>query len=149
VLSTYNFRKKYRDIADDFPLEQFVDDFIAGHPVSGWGTWAENVASSIWLRYEDMIKDTLSELARVAIFLGIEPDPNRLQRAIEQSSADRLRGLEELGEKEWATSVGFHDRAHTQGRRKDIPSVGAARSDGWRSDVPNPTCIESSRSGVI
>src|SRR5215469_1823019 len=150
VLSTYNFRRKCRDIEDDFPLGQFVDDFIAGRPVSGWGTWAENVASWIFarrqndsfllLRYEDMIKDPASEMARVAVFLGIEPDPNRLRRAIEQSSADRLRGLEKLEEKEWAASVGFFDRAHTQGRRTDIPFVGAAKSGGWKTALPE-ACV--------
>ena len=46
------------------------------------------------LRYEDMIKDTASELARIARFLGIEPESSPLQRAIEMSSADRMRELE-------------------------------------------------------
>jgi len=150
ALSTYHFRRKYRDIADDFPLEPFVDDFVAGRPVSGWGTWAENVASWIsargqsdkflLLRYEDMTKDTTSELARIAVFLGIEPDPARLQRAADQSSADRLRGLERLEEKQWTASVGHFDRAHTQGRRKDIPFVGTAKAGGWRTSLPE-ACV--------
>ena len=50
ALSSYNFRRKYREIEDALPLEQFVEDFIAGRPASGWGTWAENVASWIFAR---------------------------------------------------------------------------------------------------
>jgi Sulfotransferase domain len=150
VLSTYYFRKKYRDIDDDFPIERFVDDFIAGRPASGWGTWAEHVASwffalrhsekLLFLRYEDMMRDAESELARIAVFLGIEPDPGRLQVATERSSADRLRGLEKLEEKQWAASVGSFDRAHTKGRRKDIPFVGAAKSGEWRTALPE-NCV--------
>ena len=152
ALSAYNFRRKYRDIEDHFPLERFVDDFVSGRNSSeAWGTWAENVASWIYtrrhskalllLRYEDMIRDTTTELARIATFLGIEPEPARLQRAIEQSSADHMRELEKLEEKQWVATIGAVARAHTEARRKDIPFVGVATSGGWRSSLPEQ-CVQ-------
>jgi hypothetical protein len=74
-----------------------------------------------------MIKDTAAELARIAVFLGIEPLPARLQKAIELSSSDRMRELEKLEAHQWVA---------TRNRRKDIPFVGRAKSGGWRTSLP-------------
>ncbi len=138
ALAYYDFQRKYMQIDNDYPLERYVDDFVSGRLISAdWGTWAENVASWIstrgqrkeflLLRYEDMIKDTAAELARIAVFLGIEPLPARLQKAIELSSSDRMRELEKLEAHQWVA---------TRNRRKDIPFVGRAKSGGWRTSLP-------------
>jgi hypothetical protein len=143
ALSYYDFQRRSRQIKDDYPLERYVDDFVSGRLISAdWGTWAENVASWIFtrgrrqefllLRYEDMIKDTVSELARIAVFLGIGPVPAVLNKAIELSSADRMRELEKLEALQW---VG------TRNHRKDIPFVGRAKAGGWKTSLPEP-CIE-------
>ena len=142
ALSYYDFQRKYMQIEDGYPLENYVDDFVNGRLISAdWGTWNENVASWIYtrghraefllLRYEDMMSDTFRELARIATFLGIEPDPDRLQKAIELSSADRMRALEKLEANQWVA---------TKNRRKDIPFVRVAKSGGWRSSLPQ-TCV--------
>jgi hypothetical protein len=139
VLSYYDFQRKYRQIEDGYPLERYVDEFVSGRLSSAdWGTWGENVASWIYtrgkrkefllLRYEDMIKNTLSELSRVAPFLGIDPDPARLRRAVELSSADRMRELEKQEEDQW---IG------TKNRRKDIPFVRTAKAGGWKTSLPD------------
>jgi Sulfotransferase domain len=138
VLSYYDFQRKYMQIDDQYPLERYVDDFVNGKLISiSWGTWSENVGSwmctrgkrdnFLLLRYEDMMRDTARELARVAGFLDIPPDADRLQRAIERSSADRMRALEKLQEDKWVA---------TKNRRKDIPFVRVAKSGGWRTDLP-------------
>lgn len=143
VLSYYDFQRKYMQIDDDYSLEKYVNDFVTGKLISiGWGTWGENVASWMYtrgkrpnfllLRYEDMIRDTAFELARVAKFLGIDPAPARLRHAIEQSSADRMRTLEKLEEDKWVA---------TKNRRKDIPFVRVAKSGGWRTALPE-TCVK-------
>jgi len=91
VLSYYDFQRKYRQIQDGYPLEQYVEDFVRGRINSrDWGTWGENVASWIatrstsdqflLLRYEDMVSNTVSELSRVAGFIGVTVDNDRLQR---------------------------------------------------------------------
>ena len=138
ALSYYDFQRKYRQIEDQYPLEQYVEDFVQGRLISiDWGTWAENVASWIYtrgknrnfllLRYEDMMKDTIHELTRIARFFGIEPEPARLQQAIERSSADRMRELEKQEADQWVA---------TKNRRKDIPFVRVAKAGGWRTSLP-------------
>src|ERR1700733_13391253 len=70
VLSYYDFQRKYRQIQDGYPIEQYVEDFVSGRINSrDWGTWGENVASWIatrsnndkflLLRYEDMVSSTV------------------------------------------------------------------------------------------
>lgn len=142
ALSYYDFQRKYMQIEDGYPLERYVDDFVTGRLISAdWGTWSENVASWIFtrgkrnefllLRYEDMMSDTLRELARIATFMGIDPHPERLQKAIERSSADRMRELEKRESDKWVA---------TKNRRKDIPFVRVAKSGGWRTSLPD-SCV--------
>jgi hypothetical protein len=142
ALSYYDFQRKYMQIADEYPLDRYVDDFVTGRLISAdWGTWSENVASWIFtrgnsptfllLRYEDMINDTAQELTRIANFLAVNPDTSRIQQAIERSSADRMRQLEKLEEDKLVA---------TKNRRKDIPFVRVARSGGWKSSLPE-SCV--------
>jgi Sulfotransferase domain len=142
ALSYYDFQRKYMQIDDAYPLPRYVEDFVEGRLVSvGWGTWGENVASWIFtrgkrkefllLRYEDMMKDTHHELTRIAEFLEIEPESGRLQKAIEHSSADRMRELEKREADQWVA---------TKNRRKDIPFVRVAKSGGWRTSLPE-NCV--------
>jgi len=142
ALSYYDFQRKYMQIEDAYPLERYVDDFVSGRLISAdWGTWEENVASWIYtrgrrkefllVRYEDMLEDPTSELARIAVFLGIEPEASRLQRAVALSSADRMRQLEKMEQDQWIA---------TRNRRKDIPFVGVAKAGGWRTSLPE-SCV--------
>jgi hypothetical protein len=142
ALSYYDFQRKYMQIDDDYPLERYVDDFVTGKLISAdWGTWSENVSSWIFtrgkretfllLRYEDLMADTPRELARIAVFLGIAPDPQRIEQAIARSSADRMRELEKLEEDKWIA---------TKNRRKDIPFVRVAKSGGWKASLPE-ACV--------
>ncbi|HEY6769027.1 MAG TPA: sulfotransferase domain-containing protein [Candidatus Sulfotelmatobacter sp.] len=143
ALSYYDFQRKYRQIEDDYPLERYVDDFVSGRLISAdWGTWAENVASWIFtrsqhkdfllLRYEDLMRDTYAELNRVASFLRIQADADRLNKAVELSSADRMRELEKMEAGQWIA---------TRNRRQDIPFVRVAKAGGWRTSLP-ANCIE-------
>jgi hypothetical protein len=142
ALSYYDFQRKYMQIPDDYPLDRYVDDFVAGRLISAdWGSWKENVASWIYtrgkrdslllLRYEDIMSDTAKELGRIAAFFNIPPDPERIQLAIERSSADRMRQLEKLEEDKWVA---------TKNRRKDIPFVRVAKSGGWKTSLPE-SCV--------
>lgn len=142
VLSYYDFDRKYRHIPDEYPLEQYVKDFVTGKLTSAdWGTWAENVSSWVstrgnqsnflLLRYEDMLQDTRRELARAAEFIGVGATEDVLEQAITASSADRMRRLEKQEESKWVA---------TKKHRKDIPFVRTASSGGWKSNLP-ASCI--------
>jgi hypothetical protein len=147
ALSYYDFQRKYRQIEDGYPLSQYVDDFVGGRLSSAdWGTWGENVGSWVsarqkhagflLLRYEDMMADTSRELAKIAAFLGIAPDPEALTNAINLSSADRMRSLEKSQGNEWVS---------TKNKRSDIPFIRTASSGGWRKLLPanSAAAIES------
>lgn len=87
------------------PLDDFVDDFVAGR-VHGLGTWSSHVerwldASErddqrvIVVRFEALRSDAAGQLARIAAFLGLDADPDRLEFAIEASSLARMRKAED------------------------------------------------------
>ncbi len=136
AVSYYHFARKYKKIEDGYPLERYIARFIAGE-VDDYGSWKENVASwlaarqgtdsFLLLRYEDMLENTAGELVKVASFLGIERSPEQVARAVELSSADRMRDLEQKQAGIWV---------NTKKTRKDIPFVRAASSGGWRSSLP-------------
>jgi Sulfotransferase domain len=135
AVSYYNFSRKYRHIADDYPLDRYVHDFVSGTlQSSDWGTWAENVGTWVaarngrptflLLRYEDLQADTETELVKLAGFFGVEANPRTLRQAIENSSADRLRELEKKEGSDWVT---------TKNKRPDIPFIGSAVGGIWKS----------------
>ncbi|MGB9234954.1 MAG: sulfotransferase domain-containing protein [Terriglobales bacterium] len=144
VLSYYNFSRKYRQIPDGFPLERYVHDFVNGRLTSSpWGTWGENVGTWVaarnghpnflLFRYEDLIEHSEIELAKVAKFFGLDPAPEKLRSAIEKSSADRLRELEQKQGAEWVT---------TKDKRSDIPFIGNAVTGRWKSKLPAAAVAE-------
>jgi hypothetical protein len=144
AVSYYNFSRKYRHIADDCPLEQYVHGFVTGTLLSsGWGTWAENVGTWVaarngrptflLLRYEDLLADTQTELAKAARFFGVDASPGELSRAIENSSADHLRELEKKEGEAWVT---------TKNKRSDIPFIGSAAAGKWKSELPGAAVEE-------
>ena len=71
------------------------------------------------LRYEDMMQKTDVELVKIARFLGIDPKPERIQWAIGQSTADRMRKLEQKEAGQWES---------TKDTRKDKFFVRSAKS---------------------
>jgi hypothetical protein len=100
ALSYYEFHRKYGHIEDSWSLDGFVDRFVSGCLISApWGTWGENVTSWVYargqspwfllLRYEEMRKNTMAELARLATFMEIEPEPARLPPSWPMSVPER------------------------------------------------------------
>ena len=70
----------------------------------GMGSWSENVESwleagrdhpHVLVRYEDLRQDPLSELGRVASFLGLSPDRETLDIATQACSLDAMRQMQE------------------------------------------------------
>jgi hypothetical protein len=138
ALSQYHYHRKCRKIEDDYPIEKFVDRFLAGQTCPH-GSWGENV--STWLvtrrndprfllqRYEVITANTPRELSKIAAFVGINATPERIQQAVERSSAENMRKLEQ---------VQSHLSGLTKASRKDLPFVRAAGSGGWRTGLPEP-----------
>jgi hypothetical protein len=74
-----------------------------------------------------MIADTKRELAKIASFLEIDADDQRIANAVEQSSAEQLRKLEKQQSLKWSS---------TKNTRQDIPFVRTAKSGNWKSNLP-------------
>jgi hypothetical protein len=138
VVSQYHYHRKIRKIEDDSPIEKFVTRFLAGEtcPHGSWGqnigTWlftSEGNPRFLLLRYEDLVKDTARELAKVVAFLHLAASPEQIAQAVERSSADNMRKLEQAQ---------TDQQGLTRGSRKDLSFVRAAGSGGWRSELPVP-----------
>lgn len=138
VVSQYHYSRKVRSIADDLPIEAFVARFLAGETCP-YGSWKQNVVTwlhasekgsrFLLLRYEDIVAGTERELAKVVDFLQLLVTPEQIAQAVERSSADRMRKLEEA---QADKNLLF------KGSRRDLSFVRAAGSGGWRKDLPMP-----------
>ncbi len=136
AVSFYHYNLKVRRFTDEVMLDEFVDRFVAAKiwpSVDLYGTWENHLLSWVkmrggsenfcFVRYEDMLRDPVAELKKMSPVLNISPSPETLARAVELSSADRMRALEK-------TQTGW---VSTKGTRKDKPFVRAAKSDNWQS----------------
>jgi len=152
ALSSYHFDVKRQVIDENFPLEQYIPRFVRGESDHSYGSWGENVASwwyvrrdhpdFLLVRYESLQSEGVSELARMAEFLGIHPDSERLNLVLERCSADRMRELEKQQAHLWSS---------TRETRKDRPFVRSAKSGGWKAELPRGCVaeIESAWGGLM
>jgi hypothetical protein len=138
VVSQYHYHRKIREIADDMPIEAFVEKFLAGKTwtCGSWGqhvvTWlgtSEGNPEFLMLRYEDILEDASRELRKVVAFLALQTSATQIAMAVERSTAVRMRQLEK--------SEGC-DRMIGRESRRDIMFVRTAVSGGWRRDLPMP-----------
>jgi hypothetical protein len=140
-ISYYEFQLKRRVIADDCSLEQFLPRFMESAIEPKMGTWRDHVVSwmatrggqsnFLLLRYEEMLADTQNEAVKIASFLGLDASPERTRRAVELSSADRMRKLEKEQSGQWDA---------TRNTRQDKPFVRKAAAGGWKSTLPE-ACV--------
>jgi estrone sulfotransferase len=152
VLSEYYFDIKRRAIAENYPKHEFVSRFVRGELNHPYGTWFENAATWFYARrgdprfqlvkYEALQSHPMDEIRRIASFLGISADPQRLALAIEQSSADRMRELEKKQAHLWSS---------TRETRQDKPFVRSAKAGGWKAELSERSVaeIESAWGGLM
>jgi hypothetical protein len=152
VLSEYYFDIKRSAIADDFPLDKFVSRFVNGELNHPYGTWGENTATWFYARgnsprlllvtYESLQSEGAHQMARIAEFIGVPVNPERIGFAIEQSSADRMRELEKKQGHLWSS---------TKRTRQDKPFVRAAKAGGWKNELSEASVaeIESAWGGLM
>jgi hypothetical protein len=143
VLSEYHFDIKRRAIDEDFPVAKFVSRFVRGELNHPYGTWNENVATWFYARrddprfllvkYESLQSQGMEEMTRIAEFMGMPGDRERLAFALKQSSADRMRELEKQQGHLWSS---------TRETRQDKPFVRAAKAGGWKAELPESSVAE-------
>jgi hypothetical protein len=108
----YEFLKKTApaDMGDrQKERDQYVRDFITHGAVPGWiearwGSWDQNVRSyalnkppfpGLILKYEDIVREPVAQLTRVTDFLGYRCDPQKLMDAVDASSFENMRTIED------------------------------------------------------
>ncbi|MBX2883995.1 MAG: sulfotransferase domain-containing protein [Granulosicoccus sp.] len=97
-------------------------------------SWSDHVNSFLdqpglrllLLRYEDMLADTERALTQVVEFAGLDYDPERIRRAVQFSSFEKLQAQE--------VDKGFSEKSP---RAKSFFRKG--RSDSWRSTLDTAT----------
>ena len=139
AVSFYFYNLKVRVIPDGYSMDEFVERFVAAKVV-GYadrvGCWQDHVLSWVRLRegkpefrlvrYEDLLADPQKQLRALAKLLGIDPTPERLERAVRLSSASNMQSLEKQQTKDWVA---------TKDTRQDIAFVREAKAGGWRSKL--------------
>ncbi len=139
AVSSYHFKMKWRVIPEGYPMEEFVPRFISGQ-YDNWqkgAAWGDHVMSwlgprtgqsgFLLLQYGELKQNPVAALGRIASFMNLDVTPERLARAVELSTAERLRELER---KESAEFV------ETKKTRQDIPFVRKGVVGDWKSVLP-------------
>jgi hypothetical protein len=98
-----------------------------------WPQARRSASALLLVRYEDMLRHPVRELAKVATFLGIEATPERLSQAVERSSKKEMQKSEQADGSRWVL---------TRNTRSDIPFVRMAESGGWKSALPPASVAE-------
>lgn len=145
AVSFYFYNIKVGVIPDGYPMDEFVARWIKAKVVDyadRVGSWQDHVLSWVRLRqgkpgfvlvrYEDLLRDSAKTLAELAPLVGIDPTPERIERAVRLSSASHMQSLEKQQSQEWAA---------TKGTRQDIPFVREAKAGGWRKKL-SPTAAQ-------
>lgn len=141
AVSQYHFQIKRRVLDDGFPIDKFINSFVAGE-VCPYGSWGENVASwtgartvdpnFLVVRYEDLLRQTYDELSRIALLLQMNASAERLSLAVERSTAEKMRKMEKQEGRLWAS---------TKDTRQDVPFIRAATDGQWQS-VLSPASVQ-------
>jgi hypothetical protein len=140
AVSNYHWELKLRSVREGYPIEEFVPRWMKpqfwprigswGDHVTSWLSTREGKADFLLVRYEDLKRDPQRELTRVAGVLGIEPTQERLNRAVDLSSAENMRKMEREESAKWvATTL----------TRQDKPFVRNATSGSWKTVLPKET----------
>jgi hypothetical protein len=142
AVSNYYWELKKGSFPDGFPMQDFVPRWMDSRYWPRLGCWSDHVTSwlstrlnhpdFVMIRYEDLIAHTQRELARVARLLQIDPTSDRLGRAVELSSAERMRQLENREGGKWL---------QTKYTRQDEPFVRKASSGGWKAVLPSESVV--------
>ena len=152
AVSYYYYLIKFRELPPGYPIADYVPRFMREDFDAKYGPWDDHVLSWVrmrqgdprflLMRYEDLLNDSKGELGRIARFIGIETDEARLRRAIELSSADRMRKLEKTQSREWSA---------TSKSRQDMPFVRSATAGSWGGELPAASVelIESAWGSVM
>jgi Sulfotransferase domain len=116
-------------------LDEFLKVFLCGK-ISGFGPWPRHINS--WLnspiagtdnllvvRFEDLRQDPAEQFKRMAEFLGIGVDEERIRRAIANNSLDKMREKEQAEPQRASVKDRFVRNGSVQGWRSKLSAAQA------------------------
>jgi len=140
AVSLYHHAMKWRNISENYPLEEFVPRFVAAEFERPSGSWGDNAGSwlamrqgsstFLLLRYEDMLAEPSAELRTIVTFLKsrgfatLDDTNENLARVVELSSVERMRLLE-------IRDAGRYPQLKQT--RRDKPFIRNAQVGEWRT----------------
>lgn len=140
ALSYYTFQVRRGEFAGS--LSDFVERFVAGRDIDGYGSWGDHVEG--WMnsatdatarvhltRYEDMISNPGTSLRAVLDFLGVRYSDGMVEDAITANDRNRMAAKE-------TTSKWMVRRP-----RADIPFVGSGAPRGTLSEDDEELIVEA------
>lgn len=111
-------------------LDKFIDTFLC-KKINAFGPWQNHIASWVdspiantenllVMRFEDLRQDSFQNFSKIAKFLGVDANPERVQNAIAHNALDRMKEKEKVAPQ----------RASVKGRFVRSGSV-----QGWRAKL--------------
>ena len=115
---------------EDFVLNKSGPTFrtIMPEPLLSWSghvrSWIDRPGVPVHvLRYEDLKSDTAGAFAAALSFIGVEPDPERVEASVEASRFERMQAKE--------AEEGFREHA----RMATAPFFRKGKTGGWRTEL--------------
>lgn len=156
IISNYFHSLKYSSNNDPISLTQFSDKFLKGiyYPVgeiNPLGSWGENTGSwlgakkggtdLLLLRYEDFKTNPASQLQKIADFLSLSISESDINNAVQNSSIENMRKLEEKQKNVWPNKY----------TKKSVPFVRTADSGEGQNKLSESILkqIESDWGGIM
>lgn len=99
LVSSYFFQIKIGSIIKNYSKRLFVREFLRGKFNANFGNWEQNVGSwfgskksqIIFVKYEDLISNTKSEIIKIAKFLGKNLSKKKLNSIVKKTSFNNLK----------------------------------------------------------
>ncbi len=138
VISEYEFLRFLGLCDQDF--DDFLRMFLKGR-VNGFGGWRDHVRSwlnirkndparCLWLKYEELKRNPVRELGRIAEYLQLDLSVETISRAVENNTVSRMKEKEDLAD----SSAVFGDT------QPDNRFIRKGESGGWRKRL-NPVQV--------
>ena len=137
AVSYFYYLVKMNLISKSYSLSKYIDKFLNGD-LDPFGSWKVNVGSWIGarcedkdfllLRYEDLLKDTKSQLKSIADFLNVKTSKAFIDRSVDLSSFKSLKQLENKEPLKWKPM---------RTSDENLPFIRVGKSGQWQKELPN------------
>lgn len=137
AVSSFFHHRKFNLIDKQQSFEQFIQSFIdiGFYPNGPWDAHVEGWLATpthavIPVKYEEMLRDPGAVLEKVLAFASLDADVGRVARAVERSSFERMRSIEDAQHEEYFRRYGSDTT--------EIRFVREGRAGSWRQFFPQP-----------